>query len=291
MGKNFVVEYYTCTITPTMRGGCFEKMVEIARAGSTLQDMPNRYVGFRELAVSPSGGIITGVFAKYRKDNLPHIGSMRSNNEHELELLRDQALIEKNYFLMARNPGVIVYQRNGNASYANTMAQHLAYLLGAEETVVTVDFNPVLDPEEIDNILSRGTPKNIEFTVANPNPRAVGNNASDFDHGLLNVLETTGGFRVRFKITPDRGGFLGGGGVRRLARQIFRGYDTITTAKAEMLDESGDFKHPVNLLTRSITDTIQVRMNGRYPDPESIRAKLMEAYNGRRDFLIRELAS
>ncbi|MBF0179625.1 MAG: hypothetical protein HQM03_06315 [Magnetococcales bacterium] len=282
--SKYHVEYFTCSVTGYNGDKKVFDLIDSLITGTvSLQNKLAVHIGVRDVVRSKNGRLIAGVIAKYRTINLPHIGSMVTNNETKILLEQDEALLEKNFFIISRRWNLIVYQKNGNGCTPNQLAGYLTFLLHEAEESGEFSFHPVPDPAEIQDILARGASKKIEFTIAALNPKYVDQIAPDINGFTAKILHSTGGVHLRFSVTPARGEALNTRGVWDIIQTLFAGNTHIKTAKAEMLDLEGHYRHPINLLTKTVTDTITVEMEGKYPILNNIRLKLIEVYRAREE--------
>ncbi|MBF0417006.1 MAG: hypothetical protein HQL86_02000 [Magnetococcales bacterium] len=289
--KQVIVEYYTFSLSGESKKSTFDLISDLIVDKKSYQEKRDNSFGLRDVRASRSGNIINGVFAKYRKNNLPKIGAVGADGERPIDLSPDEALLEKNHFLIVRNRNLIVYQKNGNGSAAEYLAEHLTNLIRQEGMENLLSFSPVPDYGDFIEILSRGQPKRIEFKLARPSSAVIGKAADDLNGAVAKLFAGTDGLNLRCALTPDRHQVLNKRGVLALFKSLFSGGNTVVAAKAVMLDDDGHYRHPVNLITKTITDVIEVKMDGRYPDQEDIQSKLLGAYDGRRELFQEILAS
>lgn len=280
--KTLTVEYYQYSIVGGNCNNWFDKIVELICNKTTSQNKGANTVGVREVDCGHRNKI-TGAFAKYRIDNLPKIGDIKSNHEKDIALARNEALLEKNYFVIHRNKRILAYHKNGNGSVAEYFAEHLTYLLNENGDAGYIEFSSVLDQDEIENILSRGVGKKISFSIAMPNAKTIDTIADDVNGAVAKLLSISGGVNIQFSISPDRGESLHQKGLLDFIKSFFKGDGNIKSARAVMLDSDGHHRHPINLITKTVTDVISVKMEGRYPNTEDMLQKLNGACDARKE--------
>ena len=243
-----------------------DQLVTVSTYGSMTYEI-------RDLESHSNGATYTGVLAKFRTDDFPHVGEP-GGEEEELNIGDNQGLIEKNHFIFHRQNQLLVWQVNGNASSEKRLGEVLSDI--SNETVV---FNPVFQPDAVRRLM-RGnvTPLSLEFTIARPtNTDLIPRN--QWNEGLLSLMGQAGGARFSAKITSDSRSAEGD--KRKLmprmksALKELSGMDGVT--KAKFIVEEDGIKHPLDLLEDRVKSSQTVEMIGRYPSVRSMYSALRRA--------------
>lgn len=227
----------------------------------------------RELRSHNHNASYSGVLAKFRTEDFPHVGEP-GGPEHQLNVGENEGLIEKNYFLYFRQNELLVWQRNRQGCSSSRLAECLSDV--ANETVV---FNPVYQPQAVRRLMRAGVrPLALEFSIARPtNPELFPNN--QWSNSLMRIMNEAGGARFFMRITSDQ----------RSADQERRSLSNrLKAAARELVDmegvkvlrfkvDDGGIEHPLDLIEDRISSRQEVEMEGRYPNPHSMYAALRNA--------------
>ncbi|MDF1762213.1 MAG: hypothetical protein P1U57_02290 [Oleibacter sp.] len=119
--------------------------------------------------VSKSKAYYYGEFCKYRMDGLPHAGSANSGTERELPIDPTEGLVEKNHFAYKFDDGVVIFQRNGNASRGQKMGTYLTDLYDE-----TITLSPIVTGNSLKKIMSNKVdPIMLEVSIARPTSTSI----------------------------------------------------------------------------------------------------------------------
>lgn len=236
----------------------------------------------RELYESQDTREMWGVIAKARDEDLPNLGEL-GGDERPVDIGERESLLEKNYFMFARDLKIVAYQHNGHAV---TSGQFEAYLSAV--TGFTVRFHPVLQPDAHDRLLrDSAEAKMVEMTVAAPkSPDMLPEN--DWARHVVQAATLGGGQTLHVKLSP---GSSGPAHTRRL-------WPSIKRAASELADrgfapkvarvtvvENG-VEHPIDLIADRLYTYQTIQKRGRYPAPESMYAALSGAIQECREDLV-----
>lgn len=233
----------------------------------------------RGIEEQADGNMIHGVFAKFRTDQIPHAGQA-GGVERELDLGRDEGLIEKNHFIYRKSDSLLIYEQNGHGSRPAKLAKYVTSLVGE-----TLTFDPVLQHDAVERLM-RGNAhvRSMRVSFARPtNPEMYPDD--DWSRGLLENLSQVGGSSVALMITTDSRS--DDEEKRALADRIKdsaaafmrSGYARSVRVNVE---EDG-VEHPIDLMADRIVSPQSVAMAGKYPLKESIYAALNSAFEDERD--------
>lgn len=225
----------------------------------------------RDLRSINNGNVVMGVFAVMR-DDAPHIrGTDRT--ERVIPLQDDEGVLEKNHFIFYAATGLIVYQVNQRASHPVRFEQHLTDLAGRERTVV---FGDILTRDAWQK-LNSGIVKRLEITIDTPrHPGAF--DPDDFTGPTLHTMERAGAQKAQITLTAGRG-VMSTWMKEQLQR--LRGGPHIDRLQVRLDGE----EQPIDLLANTVRDTIQVVINGRYPDTAQTLTELAAAHDRQREAL------
>jgi hypothetical protein len=215
------------------------------------------------------GASFKGVFAKLRKNDIPHIGAL-GGSEREIGIQDDEGVIEKNYFLYFKKNQLLVYQSNFNGSTITALETYFSKRLNT-----ATSFHPILRLDAMQSFLKNELkPTCIEFKIASPTNPAM-YDSDDFSRHIISLMSETGGASLGLTINA------GGRGKNKkslfmdikqtLKNLVLKG--DVTAAKIKL----DGIEHPVDLLADRIIAIRKVKMNGRYPVEDDMYAALLTA--------------
>lgn len=218
-----------------------------------------------------NGASFRGVFARFRSDDLPHVGKP-GGRERELDIGPEDGLLEKNYFLYFRQHQLLVYQENGNGSAVGRLGEYFTKFFNT-----TTVFQPVLQPDAAKRLLQNDVqPMSLELSFARPT-NVDWYPPDDFSKELLALMKSAKAPSVRLSMKGS-----GRGAQRKpLSRTIKRsvlgllGHTDVKVARLIVDDNEG--RHPIDLIADRLMHYIDVEMAGRYPVEDSVFNGLMEA--------------
>ncbi|WP_147470788.1 DUF6731 family protein [Pseudomonas syringae group genomosp. 7] len=228
-------------------------------------------------------GIFQGIFAKIRKDELPHAGKA-GHPDRDLGLAEDEGLVDKNHFVYYEENELLVMQANRHAGTAVALGKYLTDINGQ----TSISFNPVLQPDATRRLMRQDlTPVHLETSFARPTNRDMYPD-DDWSPDLLDMLAQLGGGNVKLSITADRKRITEGADrltdkVRRVA-QAFRQLPNVRKIKINMEDAEGII-YPIDLIADRLKVKIEISVTGRYPNEEGMYKALKGAKNDQLDNL------
>ena len=276
--KKFKVHFYVGQVGAAGDEGLVsDALANMLSAGCPIAKLGNLHYEIRGLRKLGGGASFSGVFAKFRSDDLPHVGTP-GGRERELVIAPTDGLLEKNYFLFFKAHQLLVYQENGNGSAIGRLGEYFSSFFNA-----TTVFQPVLQPDATKRLL-RGDvePMSLDMSFARPT-NANWFPPDDFSRDLLALMNTAKAPTVHVRL---RGG---GRGVFRqpLAQRVKKavvglmGHLDVTVARLEVRD--GEGLHPIDLIADRLFARIEVEMAGRYPVEDSVFQGLREAKDEHND--------
>ncbi|WP_299231669.1 DUF6731 family protein [uncultured Halomonas sp.] len=227
-------------------------------------------------------GVISGVFAKIRKDHLPHAGRT-GQQERELDLEDDEGLVEKNHFLAYRENSLLVMQANRHAGTAIALGHYLSRFAGH-----SVAFDPVLQPDAMQRLM-RGDlhPVSVQAGFARPtNPDLYPED--DWSEALMDLLSGAGGSYVKLSINSDlRSDDDDTNRLKDAMRHAWRsikGMPKVRSLKMDMANDDG-IVYPIDLIADRLKDKVTVDVRGRYPIESDMFTSMAAAKEGLNDSL------
>lgn len=231
----------------------------------------------RDLSVQ--GGCVQGVFAKFRSDQIPHIGEA-GGNEREIEIAENEGLLEKNHFIYRPLDSLLVFEQNGHGSRPARLARYIT-----EQAGEVLTFDPVVQGDAVERLMrGEAEMRSMKVSFARPtNPDLFPED--QWSRSLMEQMAIAGGSSVVLSITSDsrsddeeknRLSARMKDSVRALMRS---GYARTVRVK---LEEDG-IEHPIDLMADRITSVQSVTMAGKYPVRGSIYAALSSAFEEQRD--------
>jgi hypothetical protein len=273
--KRYTIEFHVGQVGADGRAGRVSDLLRQIAQGQAATVFRRNELTYevRELTSHHNGASFSGVLAKFRTDDFPHVGEP-GGPEHPLDIEENEGLIEKNHFLYFRQRELLVWQRNRNGSSSSRLADCLSDV--ANETVV---LNPVYQPEAVRRLMRGGVrPLALEFSVARPtNPELLPRN--QWSNALMRVMNEAGGARFYMRITSDQ---------RSTDRERQSLSNRIKAAARELADmegvnvlrfrvDDGGIEHPLDLIEDRIVSRQDVEMEGRYPISHSMFSALRNA--------------
>lgn len=232
-------------------------------------DTGNDVYQIRDLIKPLTGSTYKGYFAKFRKNDLPHIAEEFQRVEQDIELNETQGLIEKNYFLYDSRYKLLVIQVNSSALSINNINQ-----LFSELASKTFTLNPVLTKDAVSRIINnQHQPKKYELGFSVPqNPDLFPSDS--WSSGLLNMLTQQGGQSCNITVNANALGQKNGRLIDNLKGWItgFTDSDIPIRLAKIWFEDSSD---PIDLIADRIKAKTQpITMVGRYPDSNELYVEL-----------------
>lgn len=228
----------------------------------------------RDFAFAQNGQSCRGVFAKYRPDALPHVGKP-GGDEREIQLHRDEEIIEKNHFLFYARRQVLVFQTHREGCSTRQLGQYLTNIAGG-----TIAFAPILQGESLQRLADgNARAKSIEITFARPHEQMMADHP--LSRSLIRMLADGGGHTAHIKITPPRRRHLTIDVQDTMARLM----DNLDVSLAKVKLESDGVDHCVDLIADRLLDYREVELNGKYPNSQEMFNALRESYDEHKDII------
>ncbi len=205
-----------------------------------------------------TGRLITGMFMRFSKAGWPLLGKIGTQEEREIDAKQNEALLDKNHFLLDTSRDVILYQATAASNYPR-LAEYLGHISGDQ-----VKFAPIPTIKSITNMLENGELSIKEFNVKIPRPLNIdsmpsSHNARWDNFGLHEF------FGANF-ITLKAHGIAKAEGMQGrnwLSKLLNTDMEQIT-GKIHFRDEDGN-PSIVDMIYDRLIHEVQVPMNGRYP--------------------------
>jgi|GEM_PF-2298676 len=274
--KGFTVHFYTARLIeadePVLMADWLSRLV--AAGGAPVIRLQATDYEIRDLNESSTKAVYQGVFAKIRTDDAPHIRA-GDGGERDIEMGRDEGLIEKNHFLFYRRYNLLVFQANGHGSRVGRVQDYFSALLGGQAF-----FDPVLQEESMQRLLA-DTDHSVktELTFSKPT-NTDWYPDHDFSKELMAMMNSGGAESVTMTFSArrpyEKRGFLNEA-IRPAIRELIN-YGDVRKAKVYFESDHGDW-HDIDLIADRITAYIVVKMDGRYPNSRAMYGALREAYS------------
>lgn len=271
MGKKFSVGFYVGHLGEGQDGPRVSDVLADLARRTEFPVMTQSSGKYQIRVLDPLGGgsSYRGVFAKYRHDDIPHVGRP-AGDEREIALDEDEGLIEKNYFLYYRARELLVWQVNGSASEVQRLADYLGQVAGLSGAL-----SPVVKADAIGRLMRNDVqPRSIEVSVARPtNPELYPNDR--WSSELFRLMAGVGGVNATIRIS-------GGGRGRGARAMLSHAKDAVVSLAASghasvARVKVGGIEHPIDLIAERVKSKIDVDMNGRYPVASQVFAALAAA--------------
>jgi len=231
----------------------------------------------RDLSVR--GGSVQGVFAKFRSDQIPHIGQA-GGREREIRIAENEGLLEKNHFIYRPSDQLLVFEQNGHGSRPARLARYVT-----EQAGETLNFDPVLQSDAVERLM-RGQAEMRAMRVSFARPTNPDHFPDDeWTRDLMKQMAIAGGSTVALSITSDsrsdneERSKLSARMKNAVTALMRSGYARTVRVRVE---EDG-IEHPIDLMADRITSVQSVTMAGKYPVRGSIYAALNSAFEEQRD--------
>jgi hypothetical protein len=269
--KKIKIEFYVGRIGPSGTDGLVSRILLdlINKANCPCHSYSGMHYQIRKLTQFNNGESFKGIFAKIRKDDIPHIGSTEGD-EREITLDESEGVIEKNHFIYFRKNELLVYQTNKNGSALNALGSYFSSI-----TNHATAFNPIVKLETIKRLMSQNmAPSIVELTVARPtNPDLYPQD--DWSQDLFKLMGDMGGAKIRFTIKPEGRGKSRGTLASRVkgwaADLVLDGMATTAKVTLPGIDQ------PFDLIKDRLAVTLPVQMEGRYPSEDMMFHALRKA--------------
>lgn len=272
--KTYSVDFYRVRIGQKNNDAQFANLLrDSAETGYLeVQETPGtgEHHQIKSIVAFKADKVFKAVFGRVRKSDIPRQGDEKGNEE-DLDLKPGYGLVEKNYFLFYRDDNLLIYQRNHSGSHYSKLAQYLSKVLGR-----TVSLDPILTADSYQRLLADDVvPTKVEFSVAaSPNAELY---PEVWTKDMMSLITGLGGARARLSIRADtrRGDTLMDKAKDAAVALARSGLARIARVEIE------DSDHPIDLIADRIKEKVEVEVEGRYPDPESIYNALMLAKDRR----------
>lgn len=227
----------------------------------------------RELRSHNNNAVFQGIFAVTR-DDAPHI-RRRNGDEQPIDLQADEGVLEKNHFIYYSGPSLLVYQVNQRANHPARLEEYLTHMTGLGRSVILAD---ILTSDAWEQV-RRGQVKRVHMVLSTPQTAAT-YDPEDFSGRTLQTMERAGATRAEINMSISGGNrgmstWLKQGVLRMRERENVKSLRVQLDGGDQMLD----------LLANTVRDTIEVQMDGRYPNTRHTFEELETAKTRQQDTL------
>lgn len=225
---------------------------------------------YQLLAQRIAPGAYRGEFKRYGQDDLPHAGAP-NREEREFEMEPEESTIERNRFLFFQDRKLLVWQENRRASSIQTLSRYLSTATGFVFTLPSL----LTSEAHLRLLLGRHKAKAIEVRVARPLNPEMYRGLGDTER-VLELIGGLGGMSANLRISANSQGVRGRFLDAARALGLARGLVDSGCAKTARFDLEG-IDYPIDLIADRLRTRFEVEMNGRYPNPAQVYAKLENA--------------
>lgn len=273
--KTFQVSFYQQLVTSekTFVSDLLKKEYKYQKKGNSpyTWKLNNFAFQLRDIVSINKGQSFTGIFVKFRLNDLPELGLLEGDLS-KIDMSNHDGVVEKNYFLYERKREIITYQANKSGSSINLFSNFLINLSGLDETI---SFNPILKLNSAKRLMDKGIDiKKIEFSIARPSLSNI--NSNDSLTGFVkNLAQETNGYLIHTTISkePSSSG-------EWLQQSVKQGLSLIANGGANVARAwTDEYEQPIDLIADRIKGPIKVDMEGYYPDSELIFKKMARLKN------------
>jgi hypothetical protein len=272
--KSFGVRFYTASILdPNVPHPVSDVLAAIEAAvssGNPMPHLPDGTVAYelRDFVSFNNGAAFRGVLAVLR-DDAPNIREA-NGAERPIVLAPDERIIEKNHFLYFKDQELLVWQVNGHGSHVSRFERYLSTVAGHG-----VSLSDIIQPAALER-LNAGTVKRFKVRIASPrNAEAVDPN--NWESDAFNLMRGVNGTNITLEISTRKHGKGLANEIKQVAHRLLDRADT--RALEVKLDGQTE---PIDLFADCLTEKIEVKMVGAYPDTQDMFAGLAAAKDRRR---------
>lgn len=227
---------------------------------NTVREFNGNILELRKIEQTDYG--FRGVIGKYRTAVLPH-AAVPGGAERELDLHKDEHLIEKSYFKYYSDYALLILQRNRHALNNTLFGQYLS--LNSYLTIL----NPIIEPADLQKLLrNEVNVRGVMVSIARPtNHELFINSEHDFNNSIIQSLNSSKAAVIKVEMRGD--GRSDNPEKRYLASSLKRAFlelkNRFNIKSARILLEEGGVTHPLDLVADRLMFQIDIKMSGRYP--------------------------
>ena len=287
--RSYTIRFYKATSGANNQGRTVESMFSELHGSATTRPIELAGNDFEVRSLYENRHGFRGVFAKVRKNDLPHAGAA-GGGERELNLADDEGLLEKSHFFFAKRAQVLALQQNQLVGGATRFASYMGDAFSE-----TVSFDPVLQREALRRLLS-GNP-NIRFfdvAIARPSTLILATRERlrhGWNRSMMEVMRNTGAYTLKMRVSGN-GRAVGddrfvGGDILQSIRELM---NVAEVKRARVgIEVPGEEPGEVDLINDRIQASIEVEAVGRYPNSQGMWNELERAWLGNRDEILEVL--
>ncbi|MCC8995975.1 MAG: hypothetical protein LM517_02710, partial [Nitrosomonas sp.] len=237
-----------------------------SRTENTVQQCNGRTLELRKIEETDYG--FRGAIGSYRESLLPHVG-IPGGNERELNLEENEHLIEKAYFKYFSDYSLLIFQRNRMALNSSLFSLYLSSFNG-----YTTALNPILEVADLKRLMGgEANLRSINLTIARPtNPDLFLDVKHDFNNAIIASLNSSNAASVNLTVRGDgrsrnpKERYLDSALKRALLELLNR----FNVKKADIQLEENGIAHPLDLIADRLTHSMEIEMQGKYPDESQV---------------------
>lgn len=274
--KSFRIEFWQLGMAATANYSSVAAILEAAMSSKTpVSANTGSFVReIRDIQCNSAKTWYRGCLVKLRDSDLPTVGKI-GGQESKLQLKPGEGLLEKNFFYFEKKNNILMWQSNKSGSWATALSATLYAFSG-----IKINLGVVTTSTAAQRLLAgEGILKKYHVNIArptNPDLYPKGNKMTD---ELAQLLAAGGGDRITVEASVDgrlKKGSVGLSDVARKALAALSEYVGTTSAKAEIINDSGELE-PLDLMRDRIFSDQMVELDGRYPDVKSMHTAFQRA--------------
>lgn len=203
-----------------------------------------------------------GIIGKYKYADLP-VAAVPGGEEREIELEKNEHLLEKCYFCYFSDYSLLIIQRNRFAISPEHFASYLS------PSGYTFCLNPVIEPADLKKLLNNDVNiRALNLTIARPtNPDLFKDSTHDFTNSVVKSLNNSNAASLNIILrgdghssTPDQR-YLD----PKIKRALLEMKGKFHLNRAKLSLEENGITHPLDLVTDRLSHNVTVQLSGRYP--------------------------
>jgi len=215
-----------------------------------------------------------GVIGKYRTAVLPH-AAIPGGAERELDLHKDEHLIEKAFFKYFSDYSLLILQRNRFALNSHLFSNYLSV------NGYATSLNPIIEAADLQRLINNEVNlRSLSLSVARPtNPDLFIDIEHDFNNSIVSSLNSSNAAIINLQL---RGNGRSNDPEERflslnLKQALIELKNRFNLKKADIQLEENGITHPLDLVTDRLSYYTDIEMLGRYPLAQDMWGSLMEA--------------
>lgn len=217
-------------------------------------------------------------FEKHRIDDFPAIGSIKDNKERNLDLNKDETLIEKNYFLINEDMKYIIYQEKNEGFRATTLT---TYFNALNSELNKIEISQILKQAAYKRLTQYGYLKGMEITLASPNDKML----KDFGISLNDriLYKKNQNMNVSVKVSLTTKNSYPKKFIQNILNEYNKHSDNIKKFNIKGSDTKKAHIEDVNLAKNVIESIADVRITNGHIEEDDMKESIMHSLKVHKD--------